>query len=273
MRLLMGVLRPSAGQVRVLGTARVERVHARIGYVHERPLFEPRFTGREYLTFDARLAGLWGTAGAARVAAVLDQVALSQAAHRAVGGYSKGMLQRLAIARALLPNPDLLILDEVTSGLDPGSQYEVRQIIQTLHRQGKTIFLCSHYLAEAEMLCDTVGILRKGKLAAFGAVAALLSAGDTIEIVLANDLPASAVVARCQLEGVALAAWENRLRIPAAAQQATLAALVRADVRIHSLNPIGETLEDVYVRVTRALPTPPRASLTSPRAGAEGGQQ
>ena len=103
-----------------------------------------------YLSYLGKLAGLWEAANGRRVGEVLDQVNLQEAADRAIGTYSKGMLQRLAIAQALMTNPELLILDEPTSGLDPRSQWEIRQIIAALRRQGKTVLLCSHYLAEVE---------------------------------------------------------------------------------------------------------------------------
>ena len=121
---------------------------------------------------------------------MLEQVNLQEAATRAIRTYSKGMMQRLAIAQALMTNPELLILDEPTSGLDPRSQWEIRQIIAALRKQGKTVLLCSHYLAEVEMLCDAVGILRRGELILRGTVADLLHSQDVIEIVLANDQPA-----------------------------------------------------------------------------------
>ena len=250
-RLLMGFIHPTAGSLRVLGEMQVARAHPRIGYVHERPLFEPRFTGREYLAYCASLAGLWNAAREARIDAALEQVELREAARRRTGGYSKGMLQRLAIAQALLADPELLILDEVTSGLDPGSQWEVRRIITDLHRAGKTIFLCSHYLAEVEAICDTVGILRRGRLVRFGTVAELLRSRDSVEVELASDEPAQDIVTRCGIAAQITEASGSRLRFPAEAQPTILAALVAAGVPIRSLNPVSQTLEDVYVRATR----------------------
>jgi ABC-2 type transport system ATP-binding protein len=147
-RLLMGFLFPTRGQLAVLGESEVRRAHPRIGYLHERPYVELRFTGRRYLTYMAQLSGIWQNACSERVAGVLEQVDLGAAADEKVATYSKGMLQRLMIAQTLLTDPALLILDEPTNGLDPYSQWKVRQIIAALRRQGKTIFLCSHYLKE-----------------------------------------------------------------------------------------------------------------------------
>ncbi len=249
-RLIMGFIFPTAGRVRVLGEEHVARAHPRIGYVHERPIFETRFKGREYLHYLGQLSGLWGAANRQRAQEVLELVGLQEAADRTVGTYSKGMLQRLAIAQALLTDPALLILDEPTSGLDPRSQWEVRQIIAGLRRQGKSLLLCSHYLAEVEALCDAVAILRQGELLLSGTVADLLHAQDVVEIVLAQDYSASEVAARLQFGEQVMETQGNVLRIPGPAQQRILAALVEARIAITSLNPLSQTLEDAYVQIT-----------------------
>ncbi len=250
-RLLMGFIFPTSGRVRVLGEEQVARAHSRIGYAHERPIFETRFSGRRYLSYLGKLAGLWGMANSSRVQEVLEQVDLQDVVDRAISTYSKGMLQRLAIAQALLTDPELLILDEPTSGLDPRSQWEVRQIIAALRKQGKTVLLCSHYLAEVETLCDAVGILRRGELILSGTVADLLHSQDAVEIVLANDQSASEIVARLGLAEQVIEAQGNLLRIHGKTQAVVLAALVGAEVAIASLNPLSQTLEEVYVRTTR----------------------
>jgi ABC-2 type transport system ATP-binding protein len=252
-RLLMGFIAPTVGSLTVLGGA-PSSVHPRIGYLHERPVFEPRFTGREYLIYLAALSGLDGPAARGRVAALLERVHLASAADRRTGGYSKGMLQRLAIAAALLNGPEFLVLDEPTSGLDPLAQYEMRQLIAALSAQGKTILLCSHYLAEVEALCDTVGILRAGQLVSTGAVADLLYSADMVEIELAGEEPATQVVDRLGLASLAMHATGSRLRIAATTQADVLAALLAAGVSIRSLNPLTESLEDLYVRVASAPP-------------------
>lgn len=251
-RLLMGFIFPTSGRVRVLGEEQVARAHARIGYAHERPIFETRFSGRNYLTYLGKLAGLWDTANKTRIAEVLEQVNLQEAADRSIGTYSKGMLQRLAIAQSLMTNPALLILDEPTSGLDPRSQWEIRQIIASLRKQGKAVLLCSHYLAEVEALCDSVGILRRGELILSGTVADLLHAQDVVEVVLAHDQSATEVVAHLNIADQIIEAQGNVLRITAKTQTNILSALVQANIAIASLNPLNRTLEDVYVQTTRA---------------------
>lgn len=250
-RLLLGFLAPTEGEVRVLGERDVTRAHGRIGYVHERPIFEPRFTAREYLNYCAELSGLWGRKKRARVGKVLEWVQLEEAADRRVGGYSKGMLQRLSIAQALLSDPELLILDEVTSGIDAGSQWEVRQLIAALHAQGKTVLLCSHYLAEVEALCDAVAILRKGTLVLTGSVEALLRRHEAVEIALEEGTQAREVVQRLGLGALVSETRGPLLRLPESRQQEVLAALVAANVPIRSLNPLSQSLEEVYMRATR----------------------
>jgi ABC-2 type transport system ATP-binding protein len=268
-RLLMGFITPTTGTVSLLGETEVTRAHHRVGYVHERPLFEPRFSGREHLTYLAALSGLNGHSAATRIDEVLALVELSAVAGRHVGAYSKGMLQRLAIAQALLSDPELLILDEPTSGLDPLGQYEVRQIIAELHRRGKTILLCSHYLAEVEALCDTVGILHRGQLARSGAVAELLRLRDSVEITLAGDVSAAETVTRLGLGAQVSETDGARLHLAVADQPAVLSALLAAGVAIHALTPIGETLEDLYIRITSAPPA--SAATDEARVSSEAG--
>lgn len=258
-RLLLGFIQPTAGSLRVLGEAHAGQAHGRVGYLHERPVFEPRYSGREHLTYLAALSGLHGLAAQRRIDDSLERVQLISAASRRSGGYSKGMLQRLAIAAALLTDPEFLILDEPTSGLDPLAQYEMRQLISGLHDEGKTIFLCSHYLAEVEALCESVGILRHGRLVRSGVVSDLLTRRDLIEIKLGKSERAKDVVARLRLPSVEVDEQGNWLRLAAADQASALAALVAANVSIISLNPVTETLEDLYVRVAGPQRSPAEA--------------
>ncbi len=250
-RLVMGFLFPTSGVLRVLGETEVQRAHSRIGYLHERPYTELCFTGHRYLTYMAELTGLWGATKRERIAAVLEQVDLSEAAHKRMATYSKGMLQRLSIAQALLTNPDLLVLDEPTNGLDPYSQWKMRQILGKLRKQGKTLLICSHYLPEVETLCDTVGILQRGRLVQYGSVAKLLHEQNAVDIVLAEDLIAREVVARLRIAELVILMENNTLRISASVQGEVLAALVGAAIPIQSLNPVSRTLEDVYISTTR----------------------
>ncbi len=250
-RILMGFIFPTKGSLNILGESDARRAHPCIGYLHERPYVELRFTGRRYLSYMAELSGLWGSANRQRVSSVLEQVDLASSADEKLSTYSKGMLQRLSIAQTLLTDPQLLILDEPTNGLDPYSQWKARQIIAALRSQGKTMLICSHYLAEVEMLCDTAGILQRGQLIRQGAVADLVHTHGTVEILLSDDQDAAEVARRLGITAQMLTTRHNLMRIPASAQQTVLAALVGAAIPIHELHPLSQTLEEVYIHATR----------------------
>lgn len=251
-KLLMGFIFPTKGQLNVLGETEVRRAHARIGYLHERPYVELRFTARSYLTYMAQLSGYWNIQAQQRVQSILEQVDLKAASDERLATYSKGMLQRLSIAQTLLSDPQFLILDEPTNGLDPYSQWQVRQIIAALRKQGKTILLCSHYLTEVEMLCDTVGILQHGKLVQSGAVSNLVHPQKAVDIIFPKNYLASDIITQLEFQDHVIETKDNYLRIKIEAQNKILSALVAANIQIHSLNPVIQTLEDVYIHSTRS---------------------
>lgn len=250
-RLIMGFILPTRGELSVLGERVVSRAHPRTGYLHERPYVELRFTGRSYLTYMAQLAGLWGQPGQDRINEVLAEVDLSGADGQKLGTYSKGMLQRLCIAQALLTDPEFLILDEPTSGLDPYSQWKVRQIINELRGRGKTLLICSHYLPEVEMLCDTVGIMQRGQLIRYSSVKELISISDTVEITLKGEQQISQIVADLGIDDCVLSIEGNLFKIRASDQQRVLAALVNRSIPLEALNPVSRSLEEVYIQTTR----------------------
>lgn len=250
-KLLMGFIFPTKGELSVLGEKEVRRAHSRIGYLHERPYVELRLTARGYLTYMAQLSGYWNMHARQSVQSVLEQVDLSAASYERLSTFSKGMLQRLSIAQTLLTDPQFLLLDEPTNGLDPYSQWQVRQIIAALRKQGKSILICSHYLAEVEMLCDTIGILQHGKLVQSGAVSDLVCTQNAVDIILPNDFLASDIIARLGIQEHVIESQNNYLRINIESQNSILAVLVAADIQIHSLNPVSQTLEDVYIRSTK----------------------
>ena len=172
LKLLLSLIHPTSGEARLLGTP----VHARsgvemrrrVGYLPENPYFYEYLTGRELLRYFGRLSGLTGQTLEQRVEARLEQLGLSEAGNIALRKYSKGMLQRVGLAQAILHDPELVILDEPMSGLDPGGRREVREIILELKRQGRTVFFSTHILSDAEQLCDRVAVLEKGKLRGVG---------------------------------------------------------------------------------------------------------
>ena len=250
-KLLMGSIFPTKGRLNVLGETDVRRAHARIGYLHERPYVELRFTARSYLNYMAQLSGYWNVDAQRRVQSALEQVDLSAASDERLSTFSKGMLQRLSIAQTLLTDPQFLILDEPTNGLDPYSQWQVRQIIAALRKQGKTLLICSHYLTEVEMLCDTVGIMQHGKLVQSGVVSDLVHAQNAVDIMIPKDDLAGDIVRQLGIQEHVIDAKDNYLRIKSESQNGVLAALAAAGIQILSLNPVSQTLEDVYIRSTR----------------------
>lgn len=164
-KLALGLLRPTEGRVRVLGRNPEDpRASARVGFLPELPYFYPFLTPRETLSFYGRLSGIGdGTLGG-RVDKVLEAVGLSSAAGRKLGEFSKGMVQRVGLAQALVHEPDLLILDEPVSGLDPLAIKEFRELLFRLNGSGKTLVVSSHSISEIERLCHRVGILKDGRL-------------------------------------------------------------------------------------------------------------
>ncbi|GCE28069.1 ABC transporter [Dictyobacter alpinus] len=250
-RLIMGFIFPTSGQLRVLGQEHVALAHAKIGYVHERPIFDPHVSGKRYLIHLSRLTGIRGVDGVKCVDEMLRRVNLQDVANRSIGTYSKGMQQRLALAQALLADPELLILDEPTSGLDPRSQWEIRQIIQGLRQEGKTILICSHYLSEVEALCDAIAIMDKGRVKLSGSVNDLLQSKQVVEIVLAEHLSACDVVSSLAIpEEYIVTMQAHTFEIQARAQSIVLDKIVQGHIPLISLNPLNQSLEDLYVHAT-----------------------
>ena len=174
-KIILGLLEPTAGGCRVFGLPSTQ-VEARVdvGYLPESPYFYRHLSGRELVRFYARICGLGGAKVAPRVAEVIDWVGLTEAADRLVGTYSKGMLQRIGLAQALVHDPRLVILDEPTSGVDPVGAAAISELILQLKAQGKTVLITSHLLTQIEDICDRVAILDRGRLILEGAVCDLV---------------------------------------------------------------------------------------------------
>jgi len=258
-RLLNGVLAATAGSARVLGldpgVAGAE-LRRRTGVLTETPSLDERLTASENLTLFAQLYGVAEADVAGRVAELLETFQLAERAADRVSGFSKGMKQRLALARALLHKPELLFLDEPTSGLDPVSTRQVHTIIRDLSRNGgHTVFLCTHNLEEAQRLCDRVAVLEHGRLMALGTPAELAHSlwhGVRLEIEVAPQATETALdvllafpdardVAQMENQPVLTVALPTREHIPQLA-----ARLVAANAPLYRLTPQEPTLEDVY---------------------------
>lgn len=185
LKILLGLVSPTRGQTKVFGEdSGLVRSRRDVGFLPENPYFYKFLTGEETVRFFGKLSGLGGTELENRVKELLALVGLAEAADRRVGGYSKGMLQRIGLAQALVQDPGLLVLDEPTAGVDPVGSREIRDLILALKARGKTILLCSHLLSQVQEICDRVGILARGQLVREGRVEDLLSVRDRTEMVL-----------------------------------------------------------------------------------------
>jgi len=256
-RMMNGILTPTTGSARVLGLDPMvdgTQLRSRTGVLTETPSLDERLTGRDNLTIYADLYRVPKDEVQARVDELLTGFDLIDRADDKAGGYSKGMKQRLALARTLLHKPEILFLDEPTSGLDPVAARQVHEmILQTTRQQGHTVFLCTHNLVEAQRLCDRVGVMEHGKLVALGSprdLARQLVTNLTVDFeVDASSVPgalqaltAGGVTASAgQQAGTILVSGAAREQIP---DQVSL--LVNAGIRIYGVTPQEPTLEDVY---------------------------
>ena len=251
-KILCGLLAPTAGRAEVLGLPPGSTpARARLGFLPEQPTFYDHLTAEELLTYFAGLAGYRGTACVARVSAVLNRVGLGEDRRRPLRQYSKGMIQRVGLAQAIVNDPELVILDEPMAGLDPIGRRDVRQLILALGDEGRTVLFSSHILSDAEALCTRVGILARGRLVRTGALGDLTSAGTRGWEVVVSGLAAS-VADRIAAGGAAvrrIAVGRYAIDVPTDRRPEPLVAeLAAAGASLVSVAPIGTTLEDVFVR-------------------------
>ncbi len=206
MKALVGLLEPDEGYCRVFGKPATAAGNRReIGFLPENPYFYKFLTGEETVRFYGRLCGLSGSLLRERTAELLALTGLTEAAQRRLGGYSKGMLQRIGLAQALVQRPNLLVLDEPTAGVDPIGSREIRDIILNLKAEGMTVFLCSHLLEQVQEICDRVGILYQGCLIAEGSMEELTRDQRRQEVTLRE--PAPELLA--SMRALAGEAWEG----------------------------------------------------------------
>lgn len=261
--ILLGFLKPSAGQVRVLGSADLERTRARIGYVPERQRYHTRYSAREYLRFIGQFSGLDAATLPDRVDRELTAVGLSTAADRRLSGFSKGMLQRFGVAQALLTDPDLLLIDEPTSGLDPSGQREVLELLASLRSRGHTILLCTHYLQEVELLCDRVGVLSGGQIVAERRLDELRAPAVSVLI----RTSALEIEARRRVEalGRGVHSEVSSVRIEGntpGLQSEVLRTLIECGASVVGLEALESPLERLYLQAVRGEVPPPDSSIS-----------
>ena len=187
MKALLGLFSPTSGTCSIFGKNSLKTDSRQdIGFLPENPYFYKHLSGEETLRFYARLCGLRGSELKKRIHEMLELVDLEEARHRRVGSYSKGMLQRIGIAQALIHKPRLVILDEPTAGVDPAGSKQIRDLIINLKERGVTVFLCSHLLEQVQEVCDQVGIILNGKIVKQGNLEKLIAIEDQTEIILEN---------------------------------------------------------------------------------------
>jgi ABC-2 type transport system ATP-binding protein len=246
---ILRLIFPTTGTISLFGSlAPGPDAMRRLGYLPESPYVYQYLRAHEFLDLCGRLCGM---SAAARSHELISRVGLSHAVDRPIGRFSKGMLQRIGLAQALLHDPELLILDEPMSGLDPIGRKEVRDLIVEERKRGKTILFTSHILSDVERLCDRVAIVHRGKITAYGALHELLRPEvQRTEIELADV--GDALRARIESLGATVVELEPRaVRVIALGEQssrAVLEAALAADARVVAVHEQRETLEDLFVR-------------------------
>ena len=190
MKMILGLLRPTAGRAEVCGCrAGTWAARRHIGFLPENPYFHKFLTAAELLSFHGKICGLSGKKLTARIDELIDLVGLRDARDRRVGGFSKGMLQRIGLAQALVHDPGLVVLDEPTAGVDPAGSHQIRDLILDLKKRGKTILLTSHLLEQVQEICDRVGIMASGEMIREGALEDLVRVKNQTEFVIENATP------------------------------------------------------------------------------------
>jgi ABC-2 type transport system ATP-binding protein len=258
LKLLMGLIFPSRGGARILGRDIADpAVKAQIGYLPEQPYFYDHLTAPELLDYYGQLSGMSSAERKRRIPAMLERVGLRDAGRLQLRKFSKGMLQRVGIAQAILHDPKIVFLDEPMSGLDPVGRREVRDLILQLKSEGKTVFFSTHILSDAEALCDRVAVLHKGELRGIGSVLELTHRGrGTVEVIWEGAASLGAVAAL----GVEVQAAGEVMRTIVAEQQLdpVIEAVRRNRGRLVSVNPVRGTLEDYFVEKLAEEPTAAR---------------
>jgi ABC-2 type transport system ATP-binding protein len=253
-KMLLGLIAASAGSATIFGhQVPSQKARMRIGFLPENPYVYPYLTPREFVEMSGRLSGMSGAKLRKRTEEVLDRTGVLYAADRQVRALSKGMLQRSALGAALVAEPELLILDEPMSGLDPVGRKEVRDLILEERERGRSIFFSTHILSDVEALCDDVIILRKGKVVVSGAIRELLR-GDVLHTDITVADASDELVTELEAQGVTVKRRANVLIVEVEGHpnvSPILERILGAGAQVVELTPRRETLEDLFIK--RAL--------------------
>ena len=251
LKVLLGLIQADSGTVSVLGFPHDDpRWRSRIGYLPEQPYFYDHLSPVEYLDLAGRLFGIESVLRKKRSKELLDRLGLGASANVAMRKFSKGMLQRLGVAQALINDPELLILDEPMSGLDPIGRRELRQLFLELRDAGKTLFFSSHILSDVESLCDSVAVLRDGRLIAAGPLNEVLKV-DTEHVEITLSLPAAVAAGFLpSTPRVFLGDERHRFDVAAADAFQVLAEAQKVSAHLISVQPVKKSLEAFFVQGT-----------------------
>jgi ABC-2 type transport system ATP-binding protein len=249
LKILMGLLRPDSGDASVLGRPLSDRSwRYRVGYLPENPYLYDYLTAREYLEYVGRLFGLASAERRSRAARLLDLVGMAGSEDVSLRRVSKGMLQRVGVAQALMNDPELVILDEPMSGLDPIGRHLIRTVIRGLKDQGKTVFFSTHILSDAETLCDRIALLRGGSVVATGQLDEILTLDVSAMEVLVSGTSARQIEQLGSHVKARQVGDRWHLEVPSAALGDVVQATVQSGARVLSVQPIRQSLEEFFVR-------------------------
>src|SRR5437762_1817087 len=251
LKLLMRLIFPTGGTARILGYDISDvSMHARIGYLPENPYFYDYLTAREFLNYCGELFGRNRNVCQARSEELLARVNLDRKSwDRQLRKFSKGMLQRVGLAQALVNDPEIVFLDEPMSGLDPVGRREFRDLIASLNSEGKTVFMCSHILSDIEVLCDSIAILKGGKLAHAGTLEELRAAEANAIEIIASGADADRLKSQLKIQAE-VTTTPSGLRIAVGDEKdvdAVIAALRSVDGKLVAVNPVKQSLEELFL--------------------------
>ncbi len=265
LKMLMGLIYPTSGSASIFGHPVGDpSAKAKLGFLPESPYFYDYLTSREFLSFYGHLFGLWGAALNKRVDELLDLVGMTHARDLQLRKFSKGMLQRVGIAQALINDPELVVLDEPMSGLDPIGRKEVRDLIFRLKESGKTVMFSSHILHDAELLCDRVAMIMKGRLVACGQVSELIQQGTTQEVEMVIDRLSPEGLEHLRDLATKVVLNGERVMVVLSSQRQvdeSLEVIRAAHAKLVSLTPHKASLEDLFIREANGVQSPVEARV------------